>query len=333
MPNQIYLTKTRYTAGLQCLRRLWLNVHEPASWDEPELGSVEDVGLEIGRMAHGLFPGGVLVEEPPWEHAKAVTRTAALMADRSVPAIFEAAFEHSGVRIRVDILERLPRGWWGFREVKSAGEVKDHHYDDVAVQLHVLRKAGVRVGSAQILHVNKKYVRGQNGIAWRKFFSRADVKRVSKKRHSGIEARIKKQLRCLSGTHEPKTEPDAHCHSPYSCEHWEHCTASKPADWVFYMPHLSASRCAELRTSGSTRYQQSLTSLAFPLARRSSVMSREVENRTWAPIWQSVSVASGRLLFISISRQFCRRSLYMPERDPTKLSRSNGRSIMSIRTE
>ncbi len=250
MPNKIYLTKTRYTAGLQCLRRLWLNVHQRTGRNEAEAGSVEDVGAEIGRMAHRLFPGGVLIEEAPWEHAKAVTRTAALMADRSVPAIFEAAFEHSGVRIRVDVLERLLRGWWGFREVKSGGEVKDHHYDDVAVQLHVLRKAGVRLASAQILHVNKNYVRGPNGMAWPKFFSRVDVKRESKKRLSGIETRLSQQLRCLSRINEPKIEPDAHCHSPYSCEHWERCTASKPADWVFYMPHLSAARRAKLRTLG-----------------------------------------------------------------------------------
>jgi hypothetical protein len=84
MSNSFYLTKSRYTAGLQCLRRLWLNVHELAVWDEPVSGSVEDVGLEIGRMAHLLFPGGVLVEEKPWEHAEAVARTAALMADRSL---------------------------------------------------------------------------------------------------------------------------------------------------------------------------------------------------------------------------------------------------------
>jgi hypothetical protein len=246
MPNPVYLTKTRYAAGLQCMRRLWLNVHEPALRDGPQLGSVEDIGAEIGRMAQRLYPGGVLVDEAPWEHAKAVTRTATLMADGSVPAIFEAAFEHSGVRVRVDVLERLPRGWWGLREVKSSGEVKDHHYDDVAVQLHVLRKAGVRLASVQILHVKKNYVRGQNGIAWPKFFSRVDVKRESKKRLSGIEARIENQLRCLSRTHEPKIEPGAHCYSPYSCDHWEHCTASKPADWVFYMPHLSAARRAEL---------------------------------------------------------------------------------------
>ena len=73
MPNAVYLTKSRYTAGSQCLRRLWLNVHEPIAWNEPESGSSEDIGLEIGRMAHLLFPGGVLVEEKPWEHAAAVT--------------------------------------------------------------------------------------------------------------------------------------------------------------------------------------------------------------------------------------------------------------------
>ncbi|MBX9845220.1 MAG: hypothetical protein K2Z80_25750, partial [Xanthobacteraceae bacterium] len=250
MPNEIYLTKTRYTAGLQCLRRLWLNVHQRAGWNEAEAGSVEAVGAEIGRMAHRLFPGGALIEEAPWEHRKAMTRTASQMADPSVPAIFEAAFEASGVRIRVDILERLPRGWWGLREVKSSSEVKEHHHDDVAVQLHVLRKAGVRVASVQVLHINKNYVRGPNGMLWPKFFSRVDVKRESKKRLAGIEARIQEQLRCLSRAHEPKIEPDAHCHSPYSCEHWERCTASKPADWVFYLPHLNASRRAELTKLG-----------------------------------------------------------------------------------
>src|SRR5690349_15986694 len=108
MPNATYLTKSRYVAGLQCLRRLWLNVHEPADREGPELGSAQDAALEIGRMAHLLFPGGVLVEENPWEHPAAMARTASLMSDRSVPAIFEAAFEHGGVRVRVDVLERLP---------------------------------------------------------------------------------------------------------------------------------------------------------------------------------------------------------------------------------
>jgi hypothetical protein len=60
MSSKNYITKSRYTTGLQCMLRLWLNSHEPSGWEEPELGSVEDIGLEIARMAHRLFPGGVL---------------------------------------------------------------------------------------------------------------------------------------------------------------------------------------------------------------------------------------------------------------------------------
>jgi hypothetical protein len=84
-----------------------------------------DIGGQIGRKAHLLFPGGVLVDEPPWRHTEAVARTAALMADGQVPAIFEAAFEYDNIRIRVDVLERLADGTWGLREVKSSSGPKD----------------------------------------------------------------------------------------------------------------------------------------------------------------------------------------------------------------
>jgi hypothetical protein len=245
-----YLTKSRYAAGLQCLRRLWLNVHEPVGRSEPELGSTEGIGLEIGRMARRLFPGGILVDEQPWEHAKAAAHTATLMADRAVPAIFEAAFEHAGVRIRVDVLERRPRGYWGMCEVKSSGEVKDHHYDDVAVQVHVLRNAGVRLSLVEVLHTNKDYVRGPGEISSLKFFRRVDVKPEVKYRLEGIEARLRKQRTCLTRAHAPRVEPEAHCHTPVSCEHWERCIKSKPVDWVFHMPNLSPNRRAELRAGG-----------------------------------------------------------------------------------
>jgi hypothetical protein len=105
-----HLTKSRYTAGLQCLRRLWLIDHEPAPHEEPAPGSPSDLGQEIGRKAHLLFPGGALVDEPPWRRAAAVARTAALMANEKVPAIFEAAFEYDNIRIRVDVLEQMGHG-------------------------------------------------------------------------------------------------------------------------------------------------------------------------------------------------------------------------------
>src|ERR1700730_8291081 len=87
-----HLTKSRYIAGLQCPRRLWSLVHEPLPYEEPAPGSSMDIGQEVGQKAHLLFPGGVRIEEEPWQHPEAVTHTAALMSDARVPAIFEATF-------------------------------------------------------------------------------------------------------------------------------------------------------------------------------------------------------------------------------------------------
>jgi hypothetical protein len=76
------------------------------------------------------------------------------------------------------------------------------------------------------------------------------VNTEAKRRLDGIEARLKKQRVCLSRSQAPKVEPEAHCHTPFSCEHWARCTESKPADWVFYMPHFNAARRAELKSLG-----------------------------------------------------------------------------------
>jgi hypothetical protein len=88
------------------------------------------------------------------------------MADASVPAVFEAAFEYDGIRIRVDVLERLGSGAWGLREVKSSGGLKHHFIDDIALQAYVLRGAGVTISSIELLHVNTGYMRGAGGIVW-----------------------------------------------------------------------------------------------------------------------------------------------------------------------
>jgi hypothetical protein len=136
MSNIVYLTKSRYAAGLQCLRRLWLNVHEPAEWEEPEAGSAQDVGLEIGRMAHLLFPGGVLVEEKPWEHAAAVARTALWEVRRlgrcPTPANRLTALRGDPTCFFMDITEVENRrvravidAWFAEEELPDMGETTD----------------------------------------------------------------------------------------------------------------------------------------------------------------------------------------------------------------
>lgn len=270
MPAPVYLTKSRYTAGLQCMLRLWLDVHDPGEREEPKPGSPAYVGNEIGRLAHLLFPGGALVEEKPWEHETAVERTSALMTDRTVPAIFEAAFEYRDVRVRIDILERLPGGWWGIREVKSSGAVKDHYYDDVSVQLHVARSSGVRISSVEVLHINKDYVHITTEASWPDFFQRVDVKAEATSRLAGIEARLKTQIASLSRSKAPTVEPEAHCHAPYSCGHWERCIATKPADWTYHLPRLRSEKREELKRLGV----MSISAIpdGFPLSKAQAVI-------------------------------------------------------------
>jgi hypothetical protein len=132
-------------------------------------------GQAVGQKAHLLFPGGARIAEEPWQHAEAVTRTADLMNDALVPAIFEAAFKYEDIRIRVDALERLANGAWGLPDVKSSSGLKDHYLDDMALQTYVLRGAGVDISSTELLHVNTNYVRRLGGISWTDFFTRLDV--------------------------------------------------------------------------------------------------------------------------------------------------------------
>ena len=133
---------------------LWLGSHVPASYSEPSHGFSQDAGSEVGLRAQLIFPGGVLVDEAPWEHGPAVEHTRDLMADPEVQAIFEAAYEFGDIRIRVDIMERLGDNIWGLREVKSCSRVKRSNVNGVGVQLYVLQGLGIEVPSVQILHIN-----------------------------------------------------------------------------------------------------------------------------------------------------------------------------------
>ncbi len=245
-----YLTKSRYIAGLQCPRRLWLLVNEPPPYEAPTPGSILDVGTEIGVKARLLFPGGLLVVAEPWHHHEAVTETGALMADPLSKAIFEAAFEYDNIRIRVDILKRHNDGTWGLVEVKSSTGLKDHYIDDIALQFHVLLNLGIRISSAELFHVNTGYIRGPKGIDWDQFFTKLDVFAEVLKAVENLPADVAAIRDSLALAELPFAKPGAQCATPYECEFWERCTENKPEDWVRKMPRLSARQAEELEDLG-----------------------------------------------------------------------------------
>jgi hypothetical protein len=42
--------------------------------------------------------------------------------------------------------------------------------------------------------------------------------------------------RILREAEPPVIDPGHHCHSPYECPFWAHCTKEKPARWIYFLP-------------------------------------------------------------------------------------------------
>ena len=145
-------------SGVQCLKRLYWQVHEPELGGVPDAAAVAimEQGREVGKLARQLFAGGVEVSSRDPEQAIRITRE--LIANPEVPAIFEAAFENGGVFVRVDILHRRRDGRWRLIEVKSTASPKEEHLDDVAIQHRVVSRSGLDLASSCLAHVNRNYV-------------------------------------------------------------------------------------------------------------------------------------------------------------------------------
>jgi hypothetical protein len=92
---RIKINKSKFVAGCQCLKRLYLQVHDPELAAKPD-GATEAIveqGREVGLLARQLFPGGVEVRSDGGL-GQAIRATLELVANAKVPAIFEGTFVH-----------------------------------------------------------------------------------------------------------------------------------------------------------------------------------------------------------------------------------------------
>ena len=246
----VRISKSKYCAGVQCLKRLYLLVHSPELLAQPSASdqSIIEQGREVGMLARRLFPGGLEVCEHSLDLA--IRKTRELLRDQSVPAIVEGVFEHGGVLVRVDILHRREDGRWRLIEVKSTTEVKDHQLDDVAIQCRVLSRSGVDVASACLAHVNRNYVYQGGDIDVSRFFR---IKNLTR-RVASLEPKLTFQLRSeftvLAMPKAPDIAPGHQCTDPVACEFYDHCNPPRSNDHIGYLPRIHASAIEELEHMG-----------------------------------------------------------------------------------
>lgn len=212
------LSKSRFCAGLQCLRQLWWRVHEPHAPElapDPDLEAVFARGHRIGGAARAAFPGGVLVDREPWEIAEKLADTRAALA-AGAPVIFEGSFVADGVFVAVDVLERVAGGH-ALVEVKSTYRVKPQFVPDVAIQVHVARAAGLAIARAEVMHLARRP--GSDGA---EAFVRVDVTAAVEAFTPAIPDHLRRMNEALAGELPPPV-PATRCDEPYDCPFERRC--------------------------------------------------------------------------------------------------------------
>jgi hypothetical protein len=169
------ISKTDYILWRACAKNAWLRIHKPDVYYSTELTeyeqSVMEMGIEVERMARGLFPDGTIVTG---SQTDALQETHSMIASKA-PTLFQPVFEREECLAVVDVLRcELGTNDWSIYEVKSATKVKEEHVYDLAFQVALLRKHGINLKRAFLILLNPGYVR-QHDLDIQKLFNTIDL--------------------------------------------------------------------------------------------------------------------------------------------------------------
>jgi Domain of unknown function(DUF2779) len=245
------ISKSKFVSGCQCLKRLYWQVHEPELAAEPNAASeaIIEQGREVGLLARQLFPGGVEVRSEGGLD-QAIRTTRELVTNREVPAIFEGTFEHGGVLVRVDILQRRRDNRWRLLEVKSTTDLKDHHLDDVGIQSRVVSRSGLDLASSCLMHVNRKYVFEGGAIDVRHFFKIRNLTPRIARLDPKLTFQLRAEFTVLRLSKTPDVAPGPQCTDPVTCEFFDRCNPRRSDDHIGFLPRIHASTVEELEEMG-----------------------------------------------------------------------------------
>jgi hypothetical protein len=172
-----------------------------------------EVGHRVGAIARDLEAGGLLIGHDDDLGAALAATGDALARHRGRP-LFEPAFQHDGLLVRIDLL--LPRGGaWDLVEVKSTGSVKDYHHADAAIQAWVATRAGLDVDTVCIDHLDSTFVY-PGGSDYRGLLARTPVNDAVDALFDEVPHWVAGARDTLAGTM-PEVSVGAHCSTPFEC--------------------------------------------------------------------------------------------------------------------
>ncbi|AKG53830.1 hypothetical protein DGWBC_1177 [Dehalogenimonas sp. WBC-2] len=218
------LTKSKFMAGLQCPRYLWVYVNEPQRIPQPDMVTQHtfDQGHEVGDIAKRLYPGGI--DMAGLGFREMLTETKVRLDDRK--PIFEAAFQSGQLYARIDILNPSDNGAWDIIEVKSSTSVKDENIADVAFQRYVCGQSGIEVNRCFLTHINRDFVK-QGDIDPAALLVTEDITEDVLELAGGMSDMVEGMLETMAGPC-PAPSIGRACGAPYDCPLKDECWAVLP---------------------------------------------------------------------------------------------------------
>lgn len=228
------LSKSKIISGMQCPKRLYLEIHQPAlREDSAQTEALFAMGHRVGEIAQELVPGAVLIAMENWDIKGALKETRRLLAASDPPPLFEATFSHNNILVRADIL--FPEeGGYRLVEVKASTSVKDYHLNDCATQAWVIEGAGFPVNRVELAHVDTRFVYTGGG-QYEGLIFHADVTAEVQ----AIKPRVPEwaaQFQEMLAGEIPAIDVGPHCTDPFECPFIEVCWPQEPDYPVGILP-------------------------------------------------------------------------------------------------
>ncbi|MBI5633301.1 MAG: DUF2779 domain-containing protein [Nitrospirae bacterium] len=139
--------------------------------------------------------------------------------------IYEASFEHEGVFVKVDILNKGKKGW-NIYEVKNSTKLDDVYIKDTALQYYVLKGAGIKLDRAYVVLLNKAYIK-KGALEIKKLFISEDVTDRVLGQQKFVGEQIPK-LKAMLAAKMPDIPLGKYCEKPYLCDFKGHCWKDLP---------------------------------------------------------------------------------------------------------
>ncbi|EAK0372791.1 DUF2779 domain-containing protein [Campylobacter jejuni] len=218
----MFLSKSKYTKGIQCAKSLWLNTYKNEVLSTPNENALAkfSTGNKIGELAYKLFPNGIKIKFENSSFDEKCEQTKQLLKNNQ-EVIYEVTFCYNDILVMIDILQNTKEGLI-INEVKSSTSLKNIYTDDCSLQYYVLSNLNYKIKQVNLIYLNNEYIR-EDFLDINKLFIINDITKEVLLYQEQVKENLKYFEEILNKKEEPNIDIGTHCFNPYECEGYEYC--------------------------------------------------------------------------------------------------------------